>query len=453
MNYEAISAKLDEEVRTEERLLRDAERFMDDDEYEEAVKIYRILDEDFNSAEAQYWLGGCYTSGWGVTACMKTAFDWHEKAAAQGWSKSREKADIIKPYIEEIYYPGADPKAAALADFTYCPVKREASETFKLYQDAAKMGNFFAIFQVGNAYIRGGESCEKDYAKAFEMLLIVARQNDSPQTKIKALILLVYLFSLGYRKKECFEEVYRLYKEVYRSNLDMENAAFLNNFAMLYSRGWGTEVNKEEMFKLYLRIHEIEPDNALYMANLGVCYYEGNGCDEDYDEARRLFHKAALLGSDIGQSNLGCLYRSGKVSAKDYTKAFYWFSKAAEQNSAFSMANLAQMYMMGWGCEKDYAAAYELLRKAADGYNDTSAWRHLGRIYERGLGQVKDLEKAFECYEKSADDNDEDGLYALGRAYYKGVHVEMNRGIAKELFQKAAVKVHKNAVIALRLLW
>jgi len=41
--------------------------------------------------------------------------------------------------------------------------------------------------------------------------------------------------------------------------------------------------------------------------NLGVCYHNGKGVEQDYKEAKKLYRKAAALGSRVAKENLKTL--------------------------------------------------------------------------------------------------------------------------------------------------
>jgi TPR repeat protein len=67
---------------------------------------------------------------------------------------------------------------------------------------------------------------------------------------------------------------------------------------------------------------------------LGVCYLNGHGIAQDYNEAVKWVRKAAEQGDANGQSNLGVCYFKGHGVAKDDAEAVKWFLKAAMQGDA-----------------------------------------------------------------------------------------------------------------------
>jgi TPR repeat protein len=77
--------------------------------------------------------------------------------------------------------------------------------------------------------------------------------------------------------------------------------------------------------------------------NLGVCYENGQGVEQDYTQAAQWYRKAAEQGLAEAQYNLGVCYYNGDGVEQDYTQAVYWFRKAAEQGLAEAQAALKRL--------------------------------------------------------------------------------------------------------------
>ncbi|MCB1986450.1 MAG: sel1 repeat family protein [Burkholderiales bacterium] len=74
--------------------------------------------------------------------------------------------------------------------------------------------------------------------------------------------------------------------------------------------------------------------------NLGLMYANGEGVEQDMQEAVELFKKAAEQGHVDAQNNLGALYFMGEGVERDEDKAIAWFEKAAAQGNEEAKANL-----------------------------------------------------------------------------------------------------------------
>ena len=66
------------------------------------------------------------------------------------------------------------------------------------------------------------------------------------------------------------------------------------------------------------------------MNNLGVCYKEGDGVELDFNEAFRLFERAARGGDEHAYLNLARAYTYGQGTDIDLDSALFWCEKAVE---------------------------------------------------------------------------------------------------------------------------
>lgn len=88
--------------------------------------------------------------------------------------------------------------------------------------------------------------------------------------------------------------------------------------------------------------------------------------DQDYDEAVKLWSKAAVFGSVEAQRELGRCYYNGNGVAQDDVEAYKWYRKAAEQGDADAQCMVGHCYYCGDGIEEDKEEAYKWYRKAAE---------------------------------------------------------------------------------------
>ena len=61
-------------------------------------------------------------------------------------------------------------------------------------------------------------------------------------------------------------------------------------------------------------------------------YLQGEGVEQDFAEAMRLYRKAAEKGYAKAQYNLGVMYENGRGVEPDYEEAMQWYIMAAAQN-------------------------------------------------------------------------------------------------------------------------
>ncbi|VAX11649.1 hypothetical protein MNBD_GAMMA26-37 [hydrothermal vent metagenome] len=97
----------------------------------------------------------------------------------------------------------------------------------------------------------------------------------------------------------------------------------------------------------------------------------------DYEQAYRVFLKAAMAGDAWSQFGTGALYLNGQGTKQDTDQSTYWFRKAAYQGHIFAQFNLGNAYLHGRGVKQDQAqAAYWWQRAAMQG--NAIAQKNLG---------------------------------------------------------------------------
>jgi len=120
-------------------------------------------------------------------------------------------------------------------------------------------------------------------------------------------------------------------------------------------------------------------------------------------EAVSQYSEAAAHGSADAQYKLGQMYDDGEGVQQDHEEAAKWLRKAADQGHAAALNRLAFMYFLGLGVPAvDHAECVKLLRKAAD-QGDVFAQNELGGVYETGLCGAVDEAEAEKWYRMAAD--------------------------------------------------
>ncbi|MFZ6773259.1 tetratricopeptide repeat protein [Undibacterium sp. SXout7W] len=147
----------------------------------------------------------------------------------------------------------------------------------------------------------------------------------------------------------------------------------------------------------------------------GVNLYE----NQEMSEAADAFQAAADKDNADAQFNLGLMYLNGEGIEENYQQAMHWFEQSAAQNNVRAQVNLARMYAKGKGVAPDYNTAVSWFKKAADqGYAD--AQYSLGVLYVTGNGTSLDFNKAKDLFQQAADQNNASAQYQLGLMYFKG---------------------------------
>ena len=177
-------------------------------------------------------------------------------------------------------------------------------------------------------------------------------------------------------------------------------------------------------FALHTLLLAVVPNNdAAY--TLGLIYKNGEGIQQDYKQAFKLFMESAVEGNRDAQLEIGDMYYFGQWTTKNYKKAFEWSMKSAKQGNARAQHAIGGMYFYGRGVKKDYQKAFEWFMKSSE--NDyVDVWPMIGYMYDNGYGVKKDYQKAFEWFMKSAENGLPVGQYNVGIMYANGRGVKKN---------------------------
>jgi TPR repeat protein/RIO-like serine/threonine protein kinase len=232
--------------------------------------------------------------------------------------------------------------------------------------------------------------------------------------------------------------------ELYRQRAEKGDVDAQCDLGVCYHNGYGVEQNYTTAVKWYTKAAEQGDANAQY--SLGDCYEKGDGVEQNYTTAVKWYTKAAEQGDVDAQYSLGNCYGNGYGVEQNYTSAVKWYTKAAEQGNASAQYNLGFCYENGYGVEQDYTSAVKWYTKAAEQGN-ASAQYNLGFCYEKGSGVWQNHTTAVKWYTKAAEQGDANAQFNLGFCYEKGYGVEQNYPTAVKWYTKAAEQGNASASI------
>ncbi len=132
---------------------------------------------------------------------------------------------------------------------------------------------------------------------------------------------------------------------------------------------------------------------------LGLMYAAGQGVEQNFYAAGKMYRLAADQGHAGAQVNLGSLYENCYGNGPCNAEAgAAWYRQAADQGDALGQYNLAVMYATGVGVAQDEWTARTLFRQSAEqGY--LPAQYNLAVIYARGMGGPVDRVAAWAWYD------------------------------------------------------
>ncbi len=268
------------------------------------------------------------------------------------------------------------------------------------------------------------------------------------------------------RAEEYFKEALETFEEdvyhIEKPEKGMDFTSYLEyRIGKHYARGWGAEYDPEVAADWFAAS---ETGYAAY--SLGNLYFAGEGVEQNYEKAFRLYERSIQISKKHGQDSnpfatLKCaqMYELGlgteqnsEKSKQFYEEAFEQFRRAEEKGpDALFEYQLGNMYYHGKGCEKDEEKAIEYLKEAvkqknvsatlllssiyneqkmtepmpeliaeleklAEAGNNEMAQYTLGNIYTNDW-EFYDLQKGVDKYKKAAEQGNQYAQYKLGKLY------------------------------------
>ena len=207
------------------------------------------------------------------------------------------------------------------------------------------------------------------------------------------------------QRKGHYEQLIKLYCEENFYSQDL-GKQIIDSFV------WGLDLPlfiSQECEELFVKARQ---GDAVAQNRLGICYYAGEGIEQDYVEAVKWFQKSAEQGDKWGQYHLAIHYANGNGIEQNYEEAVKWYQKAAEQGYCNAQNRLGVCYYNGDGIEQNYEEAVKWFQKSAEQGN-CNAQYNLGNCYYNGQGVEQNYEEAVKWLRKSANQGNKDALAFL----------------------------------------
>lgn len=367
--------------------------------YEDAVRWYRMAAE-MGHPKAQCNLGWCYAGGHGVVEDDEEARKWYLKAAING--------DMIAcANLYDMYWREED----------YENCRRQAAHILIAGDEGLE-----DLERIQDLHIYEREAQCGDMLKALEF-----------ESSIGNLEAKCYLAS-HYYKKQMYEKAFSLFEECAAVK---EDVPYLHCFlGECYFYGRGTKEDKKTGIRLTRKAANEGVENAQkLLAELGIDWEDYNDNDTSecmneeecealcqqamklleenrYEEAAQLLQKAADQNHISAFYPLATIYANGEGVEQDYDKAFKLYLAVAKHGIAIAQREVGDCYYHGHGVKQDKCEAVKWYAKAAE-LNNPRAQVDLAMCYMSGEGVRKDISKAYELFNRAAKQNHLDGMYGL----------------------------------------
>lgn len=376
--------------------------------YEKAFDWFSKAAESGNSY-AQYLLGNMYENGTFVEQNYDTALSYYKNSAAQN--------NIMA--IGEMAY---------MKDNGYgMPMNKEEAEKIYL-QLAEERDDEWSMIKL--AYI------EMDRGNSEERLKWI--QKALEKEYIDAYVDL----GIFYQSDEKYKDLEKAQQSYYQA-AQLGNPEGMNGLAMIY---YDMPDNKgdEQAFRWFSKSADLGDSLGLYY--LAVMYENGFGTNIDKQKAWDLYLASADQKFSPAYRKIAQLIEEGEAPASFTVRELEYYIKAAERNDIDAIHDVIRFL------ENDPDRQKELFSWCQRGaqLNDGKCICKLGKLYFYGMGTEMDEFKAMNCFRKAETMEIPEAYYFLGLAYYeaKGV-VSPNIQKAEEYFRKAAEAGYSDAIKAI----
>ena len=261
--------------------------------------------------------------------------------------------------------------------------QKDIRKGLECYKKAAEKGSLEAQLALGDRY-RQGTEVEKDEQEAFRWYWQAAGQGN-----VDAQFWLGYAYDDGKGVEQDYEEALKWYRKAAAQG----NAAAQNIIGLHKAAAQGNAI-AQNIIGLHKAAAQGDDDAQ---TSIGDLYYNGNGVEQDYEEAMKWYQKAAAQGNAIAQNRIGNLYYNGNGVKQDYEEALKWYRKAAAQGNAAAQFNIGYLYHHGQGVTVDYQEAMKWYKKAA-AQGDDDAIEYLARVREKISQAGTSQKKSSGCF-------------------------------------------------------
>ncbi|KAI8883478.1 HCP-like protein, partial [Backusella circina FSU 941] len=303
-------------------------------------------------------------------------------------------------------------------------VSQDYEEAFRLYNKAAKLGNWSALtlLDMTHAFKRN----RVDIASNTDISIISNNEGSvlrlSSEEKNEVLLMHEYIarngdvnqqYSVGYIYENGSEHPnYEKAFQWYSMSASSSHKEAMCRLGLLYLNGHGPPQNWDmaaENFKKAMDLGSIE---AYYQ--LGLMYSSGKGFNIDKSKAEQYYILAAKKGHYSAQFTTGKLYESGEVGGKNVLDALKWYTKAYFQGSYQAIASLYRLDYEPDFEKKFYSKLFSKLQRY-EGHKE---------------GQLEAIVRDYEYHHKPTGSNDNQFYgyvhYQLGFMHFNGNGTEIN---------------------------
>lgn len=258
------------------------------------------------------------------------------------------------------------------------------------YRKAAEQGVTGAMVNLA-CLLEGDRGIETDYR---EMLFWYKRAAENGHSLGQSNYGRCLYYGIGTEKK--WPEAVRWLTAAIESSETNDGALYL--LGICYYFGDGVNQDRKKAVELYRRAAEL--DHAGAACELGLCYIDGDGIDRDVDEGIRWLERAVELGSNMAQEKLDMVRNAHIMNGVELVHVENWLLQASAPSNQAAEVKLRSLLQEP--LDKPIREVISTLKLLADKQHEFAVII-LAKCYERGIGVNRSLDKAAELYKNAFD--------------------------------------------------
>lgn len=306
--------------------------------------------------------------------------------------------------------------------------KIEAARYFKL---AIDKGDTNSMFNYG-IMLEKGEGIQKDTVEAARFFKMAADQGHPSA-----------MYNYGVILEKSGKEMKALASHYYKMAANLGNDDAMYNYGVMLEQGDGIEQNKEEAARYYKMAADQGDIDSMF--NYAVMLEKGEGIKRDIHEAVKYYKMAADQGDVDSMFNCGVILKKGDGIESNIKEAALYLKKAADRGDADAMFNYAILLKKGEGIVKNLQEAASYFKMAADQGN-SSAMYNYGIMLGNAEGIPSDIFEAAHYFKMAADNGDIEAMFNYGIMLYNGEGVASDKKEAVKYYKKAAEQGNLDAM-------
>lgn len=347
-----------------------------------AVEFHKIAAKQ-GLANSQCDLGRHYAHGIGVQQNLEEAQRWYELAAEAGHALAQHSLAGI---LLNLHNPHRDTAAGmkwleaaatggnieaqyelgSLKLGTTFPELKDLSGAAYWLDSAAKNGSVEAVFRIGICF-EHGIGVEQNYGVAARNYFEACKNGN-----IEAAFALGTLFENGLGVEQDYENALKFYGIA----AEQYHASALFNMGRFYQFGWGVPANYGMAHQHFLMA--AERGQLMCQFLVAQAFMRGvEGTQVDLEAGVSWMRRAAEAGLAEAQAQLGFYYLDGQGVEQNYEEALRWSLSAAEQEHAWAQYRVAYLLIRhGQRGERDLIEAVKWLVKSYNQPQEEGEQRH-----------------------------------------------------------------------------